>query len=205
MWRLKRDGFKRPENQNCFQIVSERKSTCWWIAIHNYTIFLIPTAMSHLISSLLSSVLLFSALSVFFSLTFFCYQVLPRRYRQTGVFFPRLFRNKISSKSLSSLAQLHALCSKSGLGVFFFVENYIQSCNLQMTITILAPETLYCCALLAFPCHIVMITCVGWWFCFYARTVAPFSFVLSLRRKRKSFFLSHPGIKWLLLFLCEIR
>lgn len=131
--------------------------------IYSYTIFLIPKAMWHLLSPLFSSSLL-PFLSFFtFSVSIYLPGNLTNTLQKNWISFHIYSEIKYPQKALAAWPNSMPFVPEvvSGLLFFFFNENYIQSCNLRMTITILAPETLYCCALLAFLCHIVMITCVG--------------------------------------------
>lgn len=152
----------------------------------SYTIFLIPKAMSHLISPPLSL-----SLPVTFSVCFYLPGNLTKTL-QTKRIFSTVILKLYPQKALTDLARLSApffFFSKVLSG--FHEKMTIRSHNLQMTITLPKPYTV----VLVFRCHIVQITRVGWCSCFYAKTVAPFSLALSLWRKRKSFCLSHRGTK----------
>lgn len=150
--------------------------------------------MSHLISSPLHSVS-----SCHFSCQFFLFFNLSGNLTDRQSRFSRTYSEIISSKSSSSLEQLHALCSKSGLRFF---ENYIQSCNLQTTRTILLPETVYRCACISLPyCYDYMCGLMALLLCTNSSPI--FFCAQPLEKKKELFCLSDCGIKLPFLFFCQ--
>lgn len=152
---------------------------------------------SHLLSPPHSSPSLFLSL---FLLAFIFLEISPRRYRQSGFFFSTVILKQYPHKALAAWPNSMPSVPKWSL-VFTKITSGPVICKRRCRFQ---AAKLYTVAL-AFPGHIVMITRVGWWLRFYAKTVAPFSVALRLwRKKRELFCPSHCGIKLLLPFLSEI-